>query len=73
MPRCPSPSELEAFAIAGGAYPAVQDHVGRCAECREKVEEIHANQDFIGTAGTVLAVARCGSAAGWLLAMKIKA
>jgi serine/threonine protein kinase len=53
--ECPSPAALEAMALGAGPEPGSRTHVSRCEACRTAIEEIRANQAFLGLAGTALA------------------
>jgi len=55
--RCPSPAELEAFAVDDAVHPAIAEHVARCDQCRQSANEIRVNHQFIANAGAGLAAA----------------
>lgn len=52
--ECPSPAALEALALGGSPRPDTRSHVSRCEACRAAIEEIRANQAFLGLAATAL-------------------
>ncbi|MBI5865223.1 MAG: serine/threonine protein kinase [Planctomycetes bacterium] len=51
---CPSPGVLEAVALGMEAPSAVLRHVADCSACREQVDEIRTNQEFLRQAGGAL-------------------
>lgn len=53
--ECPSPAALEAIALGTSPAPDSRSHVSRCEACRAAIEEVRANQAFLGLAATALA------------------
>lgn len=53
--ECPSPAALEAIALGTSPAPDSRSHVSRCEACRAAIEDVRANQAFLGLAATALA------------------